>query len=130
MPVHTLAAAEPIMPMLIDLASVSAPRWCCITTSGASTMSASRWNAQAALALDECSEQLASQGVKVARVRATGVAVATDILNQIKALDVDLVVMTTHGRSGLMRGFFGSVTEAVLRHSHCPVLAARYKTED
>jgi universal stress protein A len=42
---------------------------------------------------------------------------------------VDLVAMTTHGRSGLMRGFFGSVTEVVLRHSPCPVLAVRYQAE-
>ena len=131
MPVHTLAAAAPIMPMLIDLASrFGAEVVLYHDERGVNDVGESLEPPKAALALDECSEQLASQGVKVARVRATGVAVATDILNQIKALDVDLVVMTTHGRSGLMRGFFGSVTEAVLRHSHCPVLAARYKTED
>jgi nucleotide-binding universal stress UspA family protein len=131
MPVHTLAAAAPIMPMLIDLASrFGAEVVLYHDERGVNDVGESLEPPKAALALDECSEQLTSQGVKVARVRATGVAVATDIVNQIKALDVDLVVMTTHGRSGLMRGFFGSVTEAVLRHSHCPVLAARYKTED
>jgi nucleotide-binding universal stress UspA family protein len=131
MPVHTRAAAEPIMPILIDLASrFGAEVVLYHDERGVNDVGESLEPPKAALALDECSEQLTSQGVKVARVRASGVAVATDILNQIKALDVDLVVMTTHGRSGLMRGFFGSVTEAVLRHSHCPVLAARYKTDD
>ncbi len=40
-----------------------------------------------------------------------------------KAKEVDLIVMSTHGRSGLPRMFMGSVTEKVLRTSPCPVLA-------
>ena len=72
---------------------------------------------------------LVGKGIRVTKARATGSSVATDILNKIKELDVDLVVMTTHGRTGLMRGLFGSVTEAVLRNSPCPLLVARYKSE-
>jgi nucleotide-binding universal stress UspA family protein len=34
----------------------------------------------------------------------------------------DLIVMGTHGRSGLEYAFFGSVTERVMRRSPCPVL--------
>jgi nucleotide-binding universal stress UspA family protein len=34
----------------------------------------------------------------------------------------DLVIMATHGRSGLRRALMGSVTEQVLRHSTSPVL--------
>jgi nucleotide-binding universal stress UspA family protein len=37
----------------------------------------------------------------------------------------DLVVMATHGREGLSQLFLGSVTEAVIRHGRCPVLAVR-----
>ena len=37
----------------------------------------------------------------------------------------DLLVMTTHGRTGLARWFFGSVAEAVLRRSQVPVLLVR-----
>jgi universal stress protein A len=40
-----------------------------------------------------------------------------------KAQAVDLIVMSTHGRSGLPRMLIGSVTERVLRRSPCPVLA-------
>jgi nucleotide-binding universal stress UspA family protein len=36
---------------------------------------------------------------------------------------VDLIVMSTHGRSGLPRMILGSVTEKVLRSASCPVLA-------
>ena len=35
---------------------------------------------------------------------------------------VEMIVMGTHGRSGLMRLLMGSTAEAVVRHSSCPVL--------
>jgi universal stress protein A len=38
---------------------------------------------------------------------------------------VDLIVMGTHGRTGLSRLLIGSVAEAVLRRSTCPVLTLR-----
>jgi nucleotide-binding universal stress UspA family protein len=38
---------------------------------------------------------------------------------------VDLIVMGTHGRSGLARVLLGSVAEQVIRHAPCSVLAAR-----
>ncbi len=37
----------------------------------------------------------------------------------------DLIVMATHGRTGLTRLFLGSVAEKVIRHSPCPVLVMR-----
>jgi nucleotide-binding universal stress UspA family protein len=38
------------------------------------------------------------------------------------ATDVDLIVMGSHGRSGVRRALLGSVTERVLRSTHRPVL--------
>ena len=38
---------------------------------------------------------------------------------------VDLIVMPTHGRSGLKHLLLGSVAERVVRHAHCPVLVVR-----
>lgn len=40
-----------------------------------------------------------------------------------KEKGIDLIVMSTHGRSGLPRMLIGSVTEKLLRSSPCPVLA-------
>jgi nucleotide-binding universal stress UspA family protein len=41
------------------------------------------------------------------------------------AEDFDLVVMGTHGRTGLRHLLLGSVAEKVVRHAHCPVLTVR-----
>ena len=41
--------------------------------------------------------------------------------------EVDLVVMGTHGRTGLQHVLLGSVAEKVVRQSPCPVLTVRYK---
>ncbi|MCW5848487.1 MAG: universal stress protein [Anaerolineae bacterium] len=47
------------------------------------------------------------------------------ILDEINLRGADVVVMTTHGRSGLSRLIYGSVAEAVLHHSPVPVLLIR-----
>jgi len=44
------------------------------------------------------------------------------ILGAERRIPADLVVMGTHGRRGLSRVFLGSVAEAVVRQSYCPVL--------
>ena len=43
--------------------------------------------------------------------------------------DVDLIVIGTHGRSGLERVLMGSVAEAVVRKAKCPVLAIKPQTD-
>lgn len=44
------------------------------------------------------------------------------ILEMAEKLRVDIIIMSTHGRSGLGRLLFGSVTNQVLGASYCPVL--------
>jgi universal stress protein A len=41
----------------------------------------------------------------------------------------DLVVMGTHGRTGLKHAFIGSVAEKVVRHAPCPVLVVRKRDD-
>jgi len=50
---------------------------------------------------------------------------AVEILRTAKELGSDLIVMGTHGRTGLSWLLAGSVAIAVLRGAHCPVLALR-----
>ncbi|MCE9596742.1 MAG: universal stress protein [Spirochaetia bacterium] len=47
------------------------------------------------------------------------------ILNYARANGCDLIVMGTHGRSGIERLVMGSTTELVIRHAECPVLTVR-----
>lgn len=47
---------------------------------------------------------------------------AAEILRAAKATEADLIVMGSHGRSGLERFLMGSVAEAVLRRASCPTL--------
>ncbi|MGD8606224.1 MAG: universal stress protein [Myxococcales bacterium] len=43
---------------------------------------------------------------------------------------VDLMILGSHGRSGLSRAFLGSVAERVVRHAHCPVLVVRGREDE
>ncbi|MBX3468198.1 MAG: universal stress protein [Planctomycetes bacterium] len=55
--------------------------------------------------------------------RAAYGVVAAEVLRA--AREADLLAMTTHGRSGVSRWWFGSVAEQVLRHAPCPLLVLR-----
>ena len=48
------------------------------------------------------------------------------ILKFAEEQHADLIVMGTHGRSGLDYAFFGSVAERVIRRAPCPVLIVRH----
>jgi len=52
------------------------------------------------------------------------------IQKYVDAHDIDMVVMGTHGRTGVDRTLLGSVTERVLRTATVPVLAVRSEAED
>lgn len=55
---------------------------------------------------------------------------ARSILDYIADHDIDLVVMGTHGRSGLERYLLGSVTETVARLADVPVLSVPVRSDD
>ncbi len=50
---------------------------------------------------------------------------AEEIIHYAVAADIDLIVMGTHGRTGLDRLLMGSVAEKVLRGAPCSVLVAK-----
>lgn len=52
---------------------------------------------------------------------------ADTIVRVAQERGVDLIVMGTHGRTGLQHILLGSVTERVVRLASCPVLTVRYK---
>jgi nucleotide-binding universal stress UspA family protein len=78
-------------------------------------------------------------GDAVARARAGGIAAESELLEgpvvralerYIEARAIDLVVMTTHGRSGLSRAVLGSVAERCVRTTHVPVLLLHPRAAD
>lgn len=58
-------------------------------------------------------------------VSAPSLLVDAALLALIRERRPDLVVMATHGRTGLARAFIGSVAEQVVHHAGCPVLCVR-----
>jgi nucleotide-binding universal stress UspA family protein len=52
-------------------------------------------------------------------------AVANEVVDFARQQGFDLIVMGTHGRSGLKHALLGSVAERVLRKADCPVLTVR-----
>ena len=74
--------------------------------------------------LDKAGEGLRSKGAIVKTKVATGRA-AEEIIKAADELKIDLIAMSTHGRSGLSRLTFGSITDKVLRAGTVPVLAVR-----
>jgi nucleotide-binding universal stress UspA family protein len=74
--------------------------------------------------LHEVERRLSKKGLRVRTRIALGPPAAA-ILGAVQTSAVDLVAMTTHGRSGLSRALFGSIAESVLRASPVPVLLIR-----
>jgi nucleotide-binding universal stress UspA family protein len=68
----------------------------------------------------ECYVKNMDNGIKYETVTKTGREDA-EILKFAKDRKVDIIVMGTHGRTGIEHVFFGSDAEKVLRRSHFPV---------
>ncbi len=54
---------------------------------------------------------------------------AVMIIDFAEENNVDMILMGTHGRTGLRRAVMGSVAEAVVRKAKCPVLAIKSGTK-
>jgi universal stress protein A len=74
--------------------------------------------------LDDLAARLVPRGAR-GRNRVRFGAPADAILDTAARLDADMIVMTTHGRTGMDRLFFGSTAEKVMRRAGCPVLSVR-----
>ncbi len=73
--------------------------------------------------LKEYSKEI-SKEVPVETNLRRGVA-ACEIIGEAKALKADLIIIASHGRTGLSHLFMGSVAERVVRESPCPVLTVK-----
>jgi nucleotide-binding universal stress UspA family protein len=76
--------------------------------------------------LREVEHQLAREGVTVSSEVRFG-RPAEEIISFAADMRIELIAMSTHGRSGLARWAYGSVADRVLHAAHCPVLLVRAK---
>jgi len=70
---------------------------------------------------------LLGESGKIRRIESMRVSTdsAEAIVDYAKKHDIELIVMATHGRTGLKHMLLGSVSEKVLRSAPCPVLVIR-----
>jgi nucleotide-binding universal stress UspA family protein len=55
---------------------------------------------------------------------------AAEIMRYAEENEIDLIVMGTHGRTGIAKALMGSVAEKVVRRSSCPVMTVRRNEHD
>jgi nucleotide-binding universal stress UspA family protein len=88
------------------------------------------WNAE----LDAANEELAKTAGAVSPAQIDKRVEVGDAASTICAvaeeLHVDVIVLGSHGRTGLSRLFLGSTSEHVTRHAPCPVLVVRESNAD
>ncbi|MBN1188395.1 MAG: universal stress protein [Dehalococcoidales bacterium] len=71
--------------------------------------------------LTQIAEKLQNQDIS-AKVEVIEGRIAEAILDYVEKNQVELVIISTHGRSGISRWTFGSVADKVVRHSPVPIL--------
>jgi nucleotide-binding universal stress UspA family protein len=71
--------------------------------------------------LAKITARMKAEGLDTEPVLMNG-SVTESILNYVKGNAVDLIVMSTHGRSGISRLVLGSVADKIIRRSTVPVL--------
>ena len=80
-------------------------------------------------AVDQVASEASEAGVDVETAVRTGIAHRA-IVEYVTEQGVDLVVMGTHGRTGVGRFLLGSVAEKVIRTADAPVMTVRTPEEE
>ena len=75
--------------------------------------------------LEEAKQKFTEQGVEAETKLLEGQVIAREITNVAKDLNADLIVIGSHGRTGLKKLFLGSVAQSILSEGTTPVLVVR-----
>lgn len=75
--------------------------------------------------LEKAKKEFANEGITVETKLLEGFVVHEEIIQAAQDLNVDLIVMGSHGRTGVRKLVLGSVAQKVLGESHIPVLIVR-----
>jgi len=124
--------AEAALPQAIDLAGTSGARLLLLRAAEAHTLPGAdpteaqvRVVEEAEAYLAEVAGRLATYGLRKVESSVWYGPAARAIVEAASFHSVDLIVMTTHGRSGIGRLILGSVAESVLRGTTRPILLIR-----
>ncbi|MBN2705004.1 MAG: universal stress protein [Deltaproteobacteria bacterium] len=79
--------------------------------------------------VDSCADYCKTAGIPCRGEVRHGVPYE-EIVNYAGEINADLIVMATHGHTGLSHILLGSVAEKVIRHAPCPVLTTRIDDQD
>jgi nucleotide-binding universal stress UspA family protein len=79
--------------------------------------------------LTALTERVQSQHAQVVSQLATGAAFV-EIVRYAREHDADLIVIGTHGRTGMSHLLIGSCAERVVRKASCPVLTVKHPSHD
>jgi nucleotide-binding universal stress UspA family protein len=131
-PLDGSALAESAIPKAVEMARIGLSSLLLVRAAEAHTLpGADPTEAQVEAVRDaedylkSVADRLARDGVRNLETSVWYGPAASAIVDAAKLRKVDLIVMTTHGRSGLGRLFLGSVAESVLRGTSTPILLLR-----
>jgi nucleotide-binding universal stress UspA family protein len=96
-----------------------------LAASGVLPKTAAKEREEAEEYLTEVEQALLDKGINAHHVIRHGADAAAEIVDYAEVNDVDLIAMSTHGRSGVGRWVFGSVASKVLRGTEKPILIIR-----
>jgi nucleotide-binding universal stress UspA family protein len=130
-PLDGSAFGERALPMALEVARATGAQLVLVRAAGASVLPGVDATEAQCQAISEAESYLADEALNLA---GQGIQAATAvpfapaaeaILLEVAMRRADLVIMCTHGRSGLGRWIYGSVAEGVLTRSPVPVLLVR-----
>jgi nucleotide-binding universal stress UspA family protein len=127
LPLDDTDDAKALLPHLVELARLFEARVLLLHVQEAKTRTVAEAEARKTRVeaqLRGFTSRLREMGVDTLSVIGMGDP-AFEILETAHGYEVDLIAMTTHGKSGLLRFLTGSVTERVLHESTCPMLVVR-----
>ena len=75
--------------------------------------------------LAEAKDKFSVEGVTVETRLLEGQVVHTELVNAAKETNADLIIIGSHGRTGIKKFFLGSVAQSILSASDIPVLVVR-----
>jgi nucleotide-binding universal stress UspA family protein len=134
-PLDGSIVAESVIPFILQVAgpldlevtllSVVVPAPPAVMDAGPAVIdSAEKLSAEAEAYLMPFANELRANGVRATIAVRRGEPVA-EILAGAREAQADLIIMTTHGRTGFGRLLFGSVAEGILRRADVPVFLMR-----